>query len=147
MAATKIMQITQELAAVEQYRNNIDIAQNNLVLEESTLTTVTNLIQRTQELAVAAANTAPLSVNEYQILASEVEEQLKELVNLVKPKTPMAITSLVVTKLVTLPLLAMQIVVFVIRVTKASSLLKLQITQQSQHGFGKTAFLDIQSSK
>lgn len=86
VAATKILQITQELASIGQYRNNIDIAKNNLVLEESTLSTVNNLIQRAQELAVQAANTATLSESEYTILASEVDEQLKELVNLVNTK-------------------------------------------------------------
>ena len=86
VAATKIMQITQELAGIEQYNKNIDIARNTLALEEAALSTVTNLIQRTQELAVAAANTATLSVNEYQIMAREVDEQLKELVNLVNTK-------------------------------------------------------------
>ena len=83
VAATKIMQITQELEITAQYRKNIDIAENNLTLEESALSAVNSLLQRTQELALKAANTATLSTDEYAVLASEVDEQLKELLNLV----------------------------------------------------------------
>ena len=86
VAATKIMQITQDLSVVDQYKKNIDIATNNLTLEESALSSVNSLLQRTQELAIKAANTATLAVDEYPVLASEVDEQLKELLNLVNTK-------------------------------------------------------------
>lgn len=86
VAATKIMQITQELEVTAQYRKNIDIAENNLTLSESTLSSVNSLLQRTQELALRAANTATLSTDEYAVLASEVDEQLKELLNMVNTK-------------------------------------------------------------
>lgn len=82
VAATKIMSLSSELAGITQYRKNIDIAKNNLTLEESVLSSVNNLIQRMQEVAVQAGNTATLTPNEYNSLASEVESRLGELVNL-----------------------------------------------------------------
>lgn len=86
VAATKIMQITHSLAITAQYQKNIDIAENNLTLEESALSSVNSLLQRTQELALKAGNTATLSVDEYKVLASEVDEQIKEMLNLVNTK-------------------------------------------------------------
>lgn len=82
VASTKIMQLTTELSTIEQYEKNIDIAQNNLVLEEASLSSVSNLMQRMQELAVQAGNTATLSENEYKALASEVDARLDELTNI-----------------------------------------------------------------
>lgn len=82
VAATKIMSLSSELATISQYQKNIDIANNNLVLEESILDSVNNLILRMQELAVQAGNTATLTETEYSSLASEVDSRLGELVNL-----------------------------------------------------------------
>jgi len=82
VASTKIMQLTTELANVEQYKKNIDIAKNNLVLEEAALHGVTNLLHRMQELAVQAGNTATFSPNDYKALASEVDARLDELTNI-----------------------------------------------------------------
>ncbi len=82
VASTKILSITNELAGVEQFRRNIDAAKNNLVLEESILKGVTNIIQRMQELAIQAGNTATLSENEYISLSNEVDSRLDELSNL-----------------------------------------------------------------
>lgn len=82
VAATKIMSLTSELAGITQYKKNIDIAQNNLVLEESILRSVNNLVTRMQEVAVQAGNSATLTQNEYNSLASEVDARLDELVNL-----------------------------------------------------------------
>ncbi|MFT5082231.1 MAG: flagellar hook-associated protein 3 FlgL [Lentisphaeria bacterium] len=82
VAATKIMTLTSELAGITQFRKNIDITTNNLVLEESILNSVNNLILRIKELAVQAGNTATLSESEYAGLASEVDGRLDELANL-----------------------------------------------------------------
>jgi len=82
VASTKILAINTELAGVEQFQRNIDTARNNLVLEESILNGVNNVVLRMQELAVQAGNTATLSENEYNSLSSEVDSRLDELVNL-----------------------------------------------------------------
>lgn len=82
VAATKIMQLSDELASISQYSDNMDIAENNLVLEESALKGVNNLLLRIKEIAVSAGNTATLSQNEYKTLAAEVDSRLDELKNL-----------------------------------------------------------------
>lgn len=86
VASTKILQLTDELESVDQYLKNIDIAQNNLALEESILNNVTGIVQRMQELAVAAGNTASLTSNEYRAMASEVSARLDELLNIMNTK-------------------------------------------------------------
>ncbi len=82
VAATKIMQLNEELSSISQYRDNMNIAENNLVLEESALNGVNNLILRIQEIAVQAGNTATLSKSEYGTLAAEVDARLDELRNI-----------------------------------------------------------------
>src|SRR5690606_34318177 len=66
VAATNILKLNQELARTEQYKKNIDIADNSLSLEESTLKTVVELMQRIGELAVKAGNTAVLTASDYK---------------------------------------------------------------------------------
>jgi len=82
VASTKIMQLTNDLANAKQYQKNISIAENNLVLEEASLDSIGNLIQRVQELAVQAGNTATLSTGEYKAIAAEIDARTDELVNL-----------------------------------------------------------------
>jgi flagellar hook-associated protein 3 FlgL len=82
VAATTILQIKEELARTQQYNKNIDIAENNLALEETTLKGVMTLVQRMQELAVAAGNTAVMTSADYQALAAEVESRIQELTSL-----------------------------------------------------------------
>ncbi len=82
VAATSILQIKQELARIEQYNKNINIAENNLALEDTTLKSVINLVQRMQEIGVSAGNTAVMTTADYQALAAEVESRIQELLNL-----------------------------------------------------------------
>lgn len=82
VASTKILQLTDELSNIDQYLKNIDIAENNLTLEESIMTNVVGVVQRMQELAVAAGNTATLTDNEYKAISAEVSARMDELVNL-----------------------------------------------------------------
>jgi flagellar hook-associated protein 3 FlgL len=86
VAAAKILQITDELNAVDQYKRNIDIAQNNIALEESILGGVNNVIQRMQEMAIAAGNTATLTASDYRSMASEVTERIDEMVHLLNSR-------------------------------------------------------------
>lgn len=82
VAAANILKLNQELARTEQYKKNIDIADNNLSLEESTLKTVVELMQRIGELAVKAGNTAVLTAADYKSIAAEVDTRISELMNL-----------------------------------------------------------------
>ncbi len=87
VAATKIMELEQNLARVDQYGKNIDLAENNLALEESALDGVLNLLQRVREISVQAGNTATLTGQDYKALAAEVDSRLDELLNLVNTRT------------------------------------------------------------
>ncbi|VUD56470.1 Flagellar hook-associated protein 3 [Thalassocella blandensis] len=86
VAATKIMSLSAELASLDQFNKNIDIATNNLNMEETTLNGVNNIITRIQELAVQAGNTATLTQSEYKSIAAEVDTRLDELKNLLNSK-------------------------------------------------------------
>lgn len=88
VAATKIMQLEEELAVIEQYTKNIEIAENNLALQESTLSSASNLLLRIKEIAVQAGNTATLSPNEYESLAAEVDARLDEMLNILNSRNP-----------------------------------------------------------
>ncbi|WP_339897779.1 flagellar hook-associated protein FlgL [uncultured Gilvimarinus sp.] len=86
VAATQIMQLTQQLARLEQFNKNIDVAENKLSLEEVALDSITSLVQGMQELAVSAGNTATLTPSEYKMMAAEVDSRIKELLNLQNTK-------------------------------------------------------------
>jgi flagellar hook-associated protein 3 FlgL len=86
VASTTILQLNAELSRVQQYTKNIDAGSNSLNLEETALNSVVSLIQRMQELAVYAGNTAVLTRSDYQALASEVESRTQELLNLQNTK-------------------------------------------------------------
>lgn len=82
VAATAILQLNQELARTEQYKKNIDVAENSLNLEEASLQTVVGLVQRMREISVSAGNTGVLTAADYKALAAEVDTRINELVNL-----------------------------------------------------------------
>lgn len=82
VAATSILMLNQELARTSQFGKNIDAADNNLALEDTTLQSVVSLIQRLKELSVSAGNTAVLSKSDYKAIAAEVDSRLEELMNL-----------------------------------------------------------------
>lgn len=82
VAATSILTIHQEISRTTQYNKNIDMADNSLSLEDTTLQSVVTLIQRLKELGVAAGNTAVLTKSDYQAMSAEVSSRLEELSNL-----------------------------------------------------------------
>ncbi len=88
VAATSILKLNEELARIGQYSKNIDSGTNSLTLEDTTLQSVINLIQRMQELAVNAGNTAVLTKADYQTLADEVDTRTQELLNLQNTTNP-----------------------------------------------------------
>ncbi len=82
VAATSILTLNLELSRTTQYNKNINIAENNLNLEETTLGSVVSLVQRTRELAVKAGNTSVLSASDYQAIAAEIDGSIGQLMNL-----------------------------------------------------------------
>ena len=86
VASTKILSLNNELESIAQYQNNINAAKDNLTTQESILSSINNLIQRVQEIAIQAGNTATLSTSEYSALANEVDSRLDELKNMMNTK-------------------------------------------------------------
>ncbi len=82
VAAANILLLNQDLARTEQYKKNIDVADNSLSLEETSLGSIMDLMQRIREIAVKAGNTAVLTAADYKSLAAEVETRIGELMNL-----------------------------------------------------------------
>lgn len=82
VASTVALQIKDVIARTEQYKKNIDIAENLLELEEVALNSVNNLIQRMRELSVQAGNLATLTASDYKAIAAEVDSRMNELLDL-----------------------------------------------------------------
>lgn len=86
VAAAKSLQLEHSLSRIEQYGKNIDLAENNLSLQETTLDSVTTLLQRVRDLAVSAGNTATLKPEDYTNFAAEVNARMGELQDLLNTR-------------------------------------------------------------
>jgi flagellar hook-associated protein 3 FlgL len=82
VAATSILSLNQELSRTTQFKKNIDSAENNLNLEETTLQSVVSVVQRLREIAIQAGNTAIFTPSDFKAMAAEVDNHLNELANL-----------------------------------------------------------------
>ncbi|AOY87926.1 flagellar hook-associated protein 3 [Marinobacter salinus] len=80
VAAARILKLDQELARVETYQRNVDLADNRLNQEESALESSVDIIQRVRELTVQAGN-GSLAPNDRRSIASELKERLGQLAN------------------------------------------------------------------
>lgn len=78
VAAARILKLDQEKAQIDQFQRGIDLAENRLQLEESTLSDITDIVQRVRELTVKAGN-ATLSQADRASVASELRERLQQL--------------------------------------------------------------------
>ena len=80
-AAAQALVVSQSDAANTQYTSNRNAAQSSLALSESTLQSVTNLLQAVKSTAVNAGN-ASLSNSDRASLATQLSSQLQDLVGL-----------------------------------------------------------------
>lgn len=78
VAAVQILDITEDLALVDQYQRNSNLAEGQIALEETVLADVGNLLQRVRELVVQA-NNASQGPEARQSIATEIESRLDEL--------------------------------------------------------------------
>lgn len=81
VAASRILQLNQELAQTEQYQRNIDFAENRLEQEDSTLASVNDLLVRVRELTVQAGN-GTLTKQDRGYIAAELRQRLDQLAGL-----------------------------------------------------------------
>ena len=78
VAAARILKLDQELARVDTYQRNADLADNRLKQEESALESAVDILQRVRELTVQAGN-GSLSANDRLSISSEIKERLDQL--------------------------------------------------------------------
>ena len=81
IATSRSLEIRESLSRLEQFDRNGTIAANRLSLEESTLDSVNNVLQRVRELALQA-NNATQSGETRGLIAVEMRQQLDQLVQL-----------------------------------------------------------------
>lgn len=86
VGAAKSLQLEHSLSRIEQYGKNINLAENNLSLQETTLDSVTTLLQRVRDLAVQAGNSATLKPEDYTNIATEVNARMGELQDLLNTR-------------------------------------------------------------
>ena len=81
----QLMDLSESLSRLEQFQDNLNYAQNRLSLSESTLSSVTDNLQRVRELAVQGFNSTN-SATDKKSLALEILQRLDELVALANTK-------------------------------------------------------------
>lgn len=81
VAASRILQLNQELARTEQYQRNIDFAENRLEQEDSTLASANDVLLRVRELTVQAGN-GSLTKEDRGYIAAELRQRLDQLAGL-----------------------------------------------------------------
>ncbi len=77
--ASRITGLNEALSQIKQFDENANYAQQRLNLEESTINSSTNVLQRVRELAIQAGNVGINDLQSESIIASEIKERLNEL--------------------------------------------------------------------
>lgn len=85
-ASARVLDINEALAQMTQYDENANYATQRLNLEETTIDSSINILQRVRELTVQAANTGANDLGAQQAIASEIKEKLKELLDYANTK-------------------------------------------------------------
>ena len=80
-AATRVLDLNHVIDTTAQFQRNADFADTRLAMEEATLTSVGDLLQRVRELAIRGNNDT-LSAHDRQMLAAEVRVSLDALVQM-----------------------------------------------------------------
>ena len=85
VASVRLLQLEQQQAILGQYKENLTAAKNSLTQEETTISSVVNVLQRIRELAVQAGGGA-LSGDDRRSIAKELGEREGELLNLMNSR-------------------------------------------------------------
>ncbi|MBS0373532.1 MAG: flagellar hook-associated protein FlgL [Proteobacteria bacterium] len=75
-AATQALEIQSSIDQISQYGTNANLAQSRLSIEDSQLSTLTNVLQRVRNLAVQAAN-ASQTADTRASIAGEIQQQIQ----------------------------------------------------------------------
>lgn len=82
VGASRVLQLNQEIALMDQYERNITLLDARLKQEEGTLQAVETNISRIRELAVQAGNAGVLTAEDRKAIADEVRERIGEMYDL-----------------------------------------------------------------
>ncbi|MEH6386507.1 flagellar hook-associated protein FlgL [Pseudomonas profundi] len=85
VGSVRLLQLDQQAGKLEQYKGNLTAANNSLMLEEATLGSVNNILQRIREIALEAGNGA-LDKGGREALAQELAGREEELFGLMNSK-------------------------------------------------------------
>jgi flagellar hook-associated protein 3 FlgL len=85
VAASQIVQLSQQQAQLSQYGTNLQSAQTRLTLEESSLSSATNTLQSIRDLTVQAGNATLNDSNRAQI-ATQIQTQIQALLGTANTK-------------------------------------------------------------
>ena len=78
-AASRITNLDEAIKEIGQFNENATFAEQRLGLEEATLTSVENILQRVRELTLQAANTISQSPETRFAIAEELDQKLNEI--------------------------------------------------------------------
>ena len=85
-AAARVMDINVALAQITQFDENGNYATQRLNLEETSIESSINVLQRVRELAIQAGNTGTNDLQAQKAIAAEIKEKLKELLDYANTK-------------------------------------------------------------
>ncbi|WP_394169536.1 flagellar hook-associated protein FlgL [Saccharospirillum alexandrii] len=86
VGASRVLQLNQEIALMDQYERNITLLDARLEQEEGVLSAVEDSVARIRELAVQAGNAGVLTEEDRIAIAAEVRERVDEMVDLMNTK-------------------------------------------------------------
>ena len=84
-AATRILQMTDEIARIEQFKKNVDSVDNRLKQEDATLGSITDVLTRVRELAIQSGDGA-LSAEDRKFIAAELRQRLEQMAGLMNTR-------------------------------------------------------------
>ncbi|MEP4547841.1 MAG: flagellar hook-associated protein FlgL [Saccharospirillum sp.] len=86
VGASRVLQLNQEIALMDQYERNITLLDARLEQEEGVLGAVEDSVARIRELAVKAGNAGVLTGSDRQAIAAEIRERVEEMYDLMNSK-------------------------------------------------------------
>ncbi|MBT6278151.1 MAG: flagellar hook-associated protein FlgL [Chromatiales bacterium] len=85
--AAAALRITERIGLTDQYQDNIRYARGRLAQEEGVLSASLNALQRVRELAIAA-NNGVLQGDSRRAIASDVQQRIREMLNVANSRDP-----------------------------------------------------------
>ncbi|PID44823.1 MAG: flagellar hook-associated protein 3 [Proteobacteria bacterium] len=87
VAATRILQINQDLDLVSQYQRNIDLVENRLRQEDDLLAGINDIVIRIRELTIQAGDGSQ-NEDDKRFIAAEIKERLSQLAGMMNSQDP-----------------------------------------------------------